>query len=1010
MEQERILFAPSVMHFLERISEVASTTLLKRYRRAAGLTQEALAERALISADTISDLERGVNLSPRSDTIDQLVDALALAPAQRAQLHAAARGLQPGEPTVVPLRLPAASTSLPPLVGREQELKRLARHLAGEGPPLLLLAGEPGIGKSRLLDEVQHQASQGGWSVLQGGCHRKSGQEPFTPLLSALAGSLRHTSPAALRTRLEGCGWLVRLLPELAETRLVPAPSWTLPADQERRLMFAAVARYLANVAGPAGTLLVLDDLQWAGADALDLLASLLRAPGELPLRIVGAYRSTEVRPPDPLGVLLADLGAAGQAEEARLGPLATEEASALLQSMLAARANADAALRAHLLRRTGGVPYFLVSCAEALRVSTQEGRPAEALPWNVAQSIGQRVAALPAAAHELLGVATVVGRETPDALLLALAGQPTAETVTALEALDRARLLIEGAEASYQFPHDLIREVVLSELSAVRRARVHQQVAAVLEQMPERQREGRAAALAWHWQEAGDAERALPYALLAGEQAEAVYAHQDAERHYQTAHDLARELGDQRQEAAALEKLGVVCELLARFSQAEEQLEAALALYQATGDVEGQGRTLARLGQVHAVTWTPEPGIAWIQPRLAPLCTGGLSLSGQATLSIALGWLYGIAERFPESLAAAEQAVALAQQAQDDRLLGQAQMWRGFALLRLERWDEGLAVLEEAIALLEAIGDLYQLMVALINRSNAYQVLGDFEQARRSNERVLELAERIGSPSGIAYHTMQHADLAFQLGEWRQARLDCNKIATLTQDVEGLSWQAGWSLHQLGVLSQAEGQQEPAFHALHQTLALAEREGHQRLLLGVSVTLAEWDLLAGRAEAVCVRLESLLARSDRGGDVDGRLALLHLLGRAYMEQGAVEQAEALLTKALTQATALRRRFRVMEVRRAQGLLELRQARWPEAAQALEEALALCQGMHTPYEEAKTLSVAGELHRAKGEPIEARERWEAALSILHRLGERLFAEQIEQALAHLGPQEGQVPS
>ncbi len=276
-------------------------TLLKRYRRAAGLTQEALAERALISADTISDLERGVNLSPRSDTIDQLADALALAPAQRAQLHAAARGLLlPGEPAVVPLRLPAASTSLPPLVGREQELKRLARHLGGEGPPLLLLAGEPGIGKSRLLDEVQRQASQVGWSVLHGGCHRKSGQEPFTPLLSALAGSLRHTSPTALRIRLEGCGWLVRLLPELAETRLVPAPSWTLPAEQERRLMFTAVARYLANVAGPLGTLLVLDDLQWAGVDALDLLATVLRTPGELPLRVGGClsqHRGASARP-----------------------------------------------------------------------------------------------------------------------------------------------------------------------------------------------------------------------------------------------------------------------------------------------------------------------------------------------------------------------------------------------------------------------------------------------------------------------------------------------------------------------------------------------------------------------------------------------------------------------------------------------------------------------------------------------------------------------------------------
>src|SRR5215469_8488387 len=93
-------------------------TLLKRYRRAAGLTQEALAERAGISADTISALERGGNLHPRNDTIDRLADALALAPAQHAQLQAAARGLlPPGEPAVVSRRLATASASLPPLVG-----------------------------------------------------------------------------------------------------------------------------------------------------------------------------------------------------------------------------------------------------------------------------------------------------------------------------------------------------------------------------------------------------------------------------------------------------------------------------------------------------------------------------------------------------------------------------------------------------------------------------------------------------------------------------------------------------------------------------------------------------------------------------------------------------------------------------------------------------------------------------------------------------------------------------
>jgi tetratricopeptide (TPR) repeat protein len=326
----------------------------------------------------------------------------------------------------------------------------------------------------------------------------------------------------------------------------------------------------------------------------------------------------------------------------------------------------------------------------------------------------------------------------------------------------------------------------------------------------------------------------------------------------------------------------------------------------------------------------------------------------------------------------------------------------RGTALLYVERRDEAVAVLEEALPLLEATGDLEYLRSALDDLGETYFDWGEFEQARRLNERALHITERIGDLNGSVYQTLRQANIAFVLGEWRQARLDCDRAAALTQRVEDLSWFAGWSLFLLGVLSLVQGKAETASHELDQALALAERKGNQNLSVQVAVTLAEGDLLAGHAEAACARLEPLLARSERGGNIDARLALQHRLGQAYTERGALEQAEPLLTAAYTQATALRRRFTEMEVRRAQGLLALRQARWQEAAHTLEEALALCQSMHTPYEEAKTLSCYGLLHQAKGEPNQARERWEAALAILHRLGERLYAEQVERALAEGG--------
>ena len=111
----------------------------------------------------------------------------------------------------------------------------------------------------------------------------------YRPLLGALQRHIRHASPAQQRSELAGCAWLVRLLPELA--------AWTPPPEQERRLMVDAVLRFLANVAGPAGTLLVLDDLHWASPDGVDLLTALARSAAEVALRVIGAYRDTEVGP-----------------------------------------------------------------------------------------------------------------------------------------------------------------------------------------------------------------------------------------------------------------------------------------------------------------------------------------------------------------------------------------------------------------------------------------------------------------------------------------------------------------------------------------------------------------------------------------------------------------------------------------------------------------------------------------------------------------------------------------
>ncbi|HEV2461820.1 MAG TPA: helix-turn-helix domain-containing protein, partial [Ktedonobacterales bacterium] len=269
--------------------------LLKRLRAARELTQEQLAARAGISARAVSDLERGINRTPQQDTLRLLTEALELSAADRAALAATTHGH--GEASFARLHgqpTPYMERDLPEFIGRDEELTLLGRHLEGVGPPLLVLVGGPGSGKSRLLWEVAQGAVGYGYRVLEGACHRV-GAGPSAPILGALAGYV-HTAPSSqLRADLRGCAWLARLLPELTDEFEEPAPALAVTQEQERRLVGEAAARFLANIAGPAGTLLVLDDVQWASAEGLGLLAMIVRAGGPR-LRLVAAYRDTEMR------------------------------------------------------------------------------------------------------------------------------------------------------------------------------------------------------------------------------------------------------------------------------------------------------------------------------------------------------------------------------------------------------------------------------------------------------------------------------------------------------------------------------------------------------------------------------------------------------------------------------------------------------------------------------------------------------------------------------------------
>jgi tetratricopeptide (TPR) repeat protein len=731
--------------------------------------------------------------------------------------------------------------------------------------------------------------------------------------------------------------------------------------------------------------------------ETVELLDTLIRSAAESAVRVVAAYRTTDVAPRTPLAVALADLAQAGLATQVELGPLASEEAELLLQRLFeGAGKTVDATLAARVLRRAGGLPLFLVTYAQSVRTANESG--VDTIPWNVTQSIRQRVATLSDGARELLGVAAVAGRVVSSTLLVSVLNSLERDEAAILPALATAcaaRLLVEEGDEAYAFAHDLIREVVEADLGAAKRRMLHRRLAEALERMPEQPPVER---LAHHYLQSGEKAKALPYLLQSGDRAEAIYAHDDAERQYRTAADLARTLGDQAQEAEALEKQGGALSEIPRYDAALEVLEQGIAGYRTCGDIGGQARCLTLMGHIFSRKGMIEEELERLLPRLEALAAAESDdLRGQLAVHLALADLLCFSPRPDEELLAAQRARELAQTLGDQRQLAKAALLYSFALTDSRTPLAAFPVMEEAAYLLEAIGDVRMLQDALACLAEmSWDMMGEWGQADRYNERTLAYAQRLGDPAAIAMAHRRRAEVAYRAGDWERARAEAEHALALWPP-EDMGWWLAYISSILGTVRLHQGDWDTGTRWLEQAIDHAASRGGYDPVLYSQAALAERDLLEGHHESARTRMDWVL---ERFGHRDYLRALgLPYLAWAALERGELAEAETLATHAVAELRALGLRAHLVETAlRVKALVLIAQERWDNAVEALEETLALCRDMSYPYPEAKALYVFGLLEMRRGHSEAARQRFEQALAICARLSERLYAEHIERAL------------
>ena len=473
---------------------------------------------------------------------------------------------------VAPFPLDVGDGGLP-FVGREAELVRLEearQKAASDGPCLVLLAGEPGIGKTRLALEVARAAQADGATVLVGHCDEDLAV-PYQPFAEAIGRAARRLAPEDLRAALGSHGAeLVRLVPDLTEIVAGIPPPLASDPETERYRMFDAVGRFLAALARTAPVVLVLDDLHWATAPTLLLLRHLAARTEPMPLLVLGTYRDTEVDEHHPFARVLGEPGRLGNTT--RLAVRGLDEAAvqgfvdAVLGGVATAGPAADLAREIH--DETAGNPLFV---REMVRHVLESGRAATPLdlPDGVRDVVRRRISRLSPATSALLSTAVVIGPEFELGVLREAVALEEDDLVAALDEAARAGLVAEvgGLASRHRFTHALVRSAIYDGLGGARRAQLHRRVGEAMERAAIGPVADRLPELARHFTRArslGGAAKAVDYATRAGERALSQLAHQEAASHFAQALDLLDDLADPAPETR--------CDLLLSLGEAQRR------------------------------------------------------------------------------------------------------------------------------------------------------------------------------------------------------------------------------------------------------------------------------------------------------------------------------------------------------------------------------------------------------------------------------------------------------
>jgi tetratricopeptide (TPR) repeat protein len=872
-------------------------------------------------------------------------------------------------------------------VGRERELAELVSACesgAVDGTHLFLISGEPGIGKTRLADELSWRARTRGMQVLWGRCWEGDGAPAYWPWIQVIRAYLGALDPERRNLALESetaadiIQQVAQIVPELrhAQATRRTAPSDNLDPIEARFRLFDAVTNFLKIGAHSNPMLIVLDDLHDADEASLAMLRFLARELKGTPVIIIATHREAEVACSPSLSAIIGEL-----ARDARVIPLrGLSEAEVKQFVAVTSGFTPTEPLVTRLHDSTNGNPLFLDGLVRILIADNQIDSAASAdnrlkIPVGVKEAINLRLATLSAEAMSILRVAAAIGKEFSFELCRSVADVGADDARRALDEASRAGIVTEVDGGQYRFAHALIRDEVYGTFDSTGRIGIHDRIAWRLEQIYREKIDAHAAELAYHFRLAGIASKAIDYSIRAGTAADCALAFREAIDLWDLALNLLEKHGgDPRRRAGLLYGLGITAFNIDH-ARSIKYAEASLALYDAIGDVEKTAEIHCFLGEAFQIWGTPQENIHRAREHLrkaeSVLASGAVPITGfLARAYMRLAAVDVSSLDLAAALATGKRAMELASQLGSDLVWTEAASRYATVLFMTGRLREAFSLWDRAYANGDRMNDPVGAFTVSVNAGGFSLILLDPLLSRTWLERELSKPRQ-------AQASWRRQFLSGTIGV---ALANEGNLAEARRLIGGGVPPEQLKFHEEGVTDELVNYLELA-------VSDAIRRGNYFLQITFQHTLAR--AYVSRDEyslAETVLLDTLQPR-EGGPLVACEMLNRPLLATVYVEKNQLEASRSQIVRC-QEIVAMGEDWRglVGQVECAEAVNLAAAGRFADAEAHFEKAVAISSRCPVAYLQADARCHWGRALNAAGKYSEANEKFDAAIDIYRRHG------------------------